>query len=67
MSRLQQAKHLLVMVQTFAVRDDEAAHSTEDELREYALRAVLDGDPDALEIVKIALSTAGIRFSRWCA
>lgn len=40
--------------------DDEVAYSVEDDLMEAVLRTTQ-------ELAKISLSTAGIKFSRWCA
>jgi hypothetical protein len=49
-------------------RDDEAAHSAEDGLRERVLRFIADGkadDPQHLALA--ALETSKIDFQRWCA
>ncbi len=48
-----------------ADRDDEAAHSAEDDLMRSALEMIRDGDFDSREIAKIGLSTSRIDFGRW--
>ena len=48
--------------------DDEAAHSAEDDLRTCVLEAISEGvatDPE--ECARLALTTADIKFERWCA
>ena len=50
-----------------ATRDDEVAHSMEDELYRRVLEAVADGADDAPEMAALALETKSIEFSRWMA
>lgn len=55
------------------VNDDEVAHAVEDKLREAVLEAIATGpvleldDSTYVELARLALSTRGIEFSRWCA
>jgi hypothetical protein len=63
---IQEAKDMVEHIRATA-EDDEHAHAKEDELRKRVLEAVLAGSQHAQELAAIALSTAGIDFSRWCA
>lgn len=48
--------------------DDESAHAKEDQLREEILQAIASGwCEDPREYASLALTTADIRFARWCA
>ncbi len=49
-------------------RDDEAAHSLEDQLRENFIRHVARcGDKNLREMAEAVLKTGEIDFHRWCA
>jgi hypothetical protein len=48
-------------------RDDEIAHSLEDDLHLAVLKAIADGHADAAELARVAAGTATMNFARWCA
>lgn len=49
-------------------RDDEAAHSMEDDLHQDVLKAISEGQADFPSLIaKEALKTLKFDFSRWCA
>jgi hypothetical protein len=47
--------------------DHEAAHSSEDALREEVLKAIAQGAENAAELAQIVLLTSELDFERWCA
>ena len=47
--------------------DDEAAHSSEDELRRMVLTHIAEGGRNVRELARIALTTEDIEFARWYA
>lgn len=49
------------------MNDDEAAHSEEDSLYAYVLRAIVRGHDDPIGLATMALETKELEFSRWCA
>lgn len=49
------------------MRDDEAAHSMEDELWRDVLKAIAAGATNAAELAAEALKTQELNFSRWYA
>lgn len=55
------------IAQAAAVGDDEAAHSTEDDLYLDVLQHIADGATDAAELAREALKTRPLPFRRWCA
>lgn len=49
-----------------AIKDDaEMAHITEDELYETVLKEVVKGNPEAVAMAKVALTSQKIGFSKW--
>ena len=49
------------------IKDQEAAHSREDELHQKVLDAIARGSKNAKELAKAALKTNKLNFGRWCA
>ena len=48
--------------------DDERAHSMEDDLYQDLLEAIESGEAEApQEMCRLALTTKGMDFARWCA
>jgi len=47
--------------------DDEAAHGTEDAIRDAVLRAIAEGSADARALAEAALTTDDLDFHRWFA
>ena len=64
-----QAEQLLARIAKEADEgDDETAHAAEDDLRTKVLRAIAAGrTDDPAGLAAVALRSADIRFSRWCA
>jgi hypothetical protein len=72
---IEEAKAAVEEIRWQAIRDDERAHSLEDELHVAVLKEIVEiyeSNEDsplfrASELAKIALSTREIKFARWCA
>ena len=61
-----EAEHYIRKLRAMS-NDPEAAHSMEDKIHIAALKAVVEENPEAKAIARIALETLKLHFSRWCA